>query len=658
MNVQETKPDYHWFQPNQAIITAAKQTARELDVDWLIASRLAMLSKTGQEISNYLNPTPQDIEHPEVTVPGILDAALALRDGIAKGEKVAIFADYDVDGQTSLAILSETLERAGGDIITGSANAETGFGLSKSFVEEAASAGAEWLVTVDCGSTQVDPIRLAQSSGMRVIVIDHHDVDRSNSADFHLNPRLAALKALETLSQAVAVGRCRQKLEASAPYDKELDRLTKRSKEILADELGDDRFDNLCQTIRSGSHPTNTGSMLTWKFAAAFSLAAASEVPDWLWGKPLYLAALGAVADLVPCDDQEVRAFVRVSCDRENQMQLFSNRRIVPLGVEMIARYFSEDPYRPDQLTRTRALLNLPKRTPLVDPGDIQELLRAGNRQQLRPIVKSLIERYESCSRVRLEEMDPEAIAQGGGEGLFSFAVLDGFEDYAGYARMCANTLVREYNRPAVVFVRKTASDEFGQTLYKFSGANGVVPEAKLGDLIYDEDMRRASTIRGRDWLGQEGDILHLGGHTEVVSGVCTADQIEEVKQACQQWAERLWQKKRWRVIDKKRPRVLQRRVSPQRLERLNQQAALLSPFAFPEQPSPQVSIIGRLVDIDKDDDRYQATLIDSDLGRSRVNLSDDIAEEVLRIGEEKELELIVNLGRPGQAYISKAALA
>jgi single-stranded DNA-specific DHH superfamily exonuclease len=654
--VRDCVPARDWFQPDIAIETEARQVARELQVDWVVASRLAMMANKAQAITDYLNPSPQDIEHPEQTISGVMDASLALRAGIGRGEKVAVFADYDVDGQTSLAIIKEVLEKAGAELVLGSANASSGFGLTRDFVEKAR--GCQWLITVDCGSTQTEPIRLAQSYNMRVIVIDHHDVDRSNTADWHLNPRLASLRALETLAGAVAVGKSRQKLNVEAPYDQAWEKMTSRSKALLSEELGKERYEELVEAVYRGAHPSNTGSMLTWKFAAAFLLSDQDKVPAWLWGRPLYLAALGAVADMAPCDDLEVRAFVRVASNREEQLNFFSNRRVVPLGIEMIAKSFSEDPYRPDEMTRTRALLNLPKRTGLVQPEEIHALIEGTRRDQLRPLVASLIERYEQCSQIRRGEMDPAAVAQHDRAGYFSYAVLDGFENYCGYARMSANSLVREFSRPAVVFVRKTECDEFGQQLYKFSGANGIVPDAKLGALIKDEKMRAGSTIKGRSWLGEEEEMVCIGGHLEVVSGVCKQEEIETIKEACEGWAQALDDKKRWRPALRKRPRVLQRRVSPERLSRLNKEAALLSPFSFPAQPSPQISTVGRIIEIREDDDGISAILVDSDAGRTPVALSPELALACASLGGNTLFEVIVNLGMPKKPYLSRAALA
>jgi single-stranded-DNA-specific exonuclease len=100
-----TQPDQEWFTPNPAIHLGARQVARELNCDEITSLRLTMFGKTPQDITNFLYPAPQHIAHPDATVAGMSDAARQLMEGIARGERIAIYADYDVDGQTSLADL-------------------------------------------------------------------------------------------------------------------------------------------------------------------------------------------------------------------------------------------------------------------------------------------------------------------------------------------------------------------------------------------------------------------------------------------------------------------------------------------------------------------------------------------------------------------------
>lgn len=671
----ETHPDEDWFQPDPAVVLEAKQVAQELDYDEIIATRLVTLGYSAQEITDYLNPSPKHLIHPEQTVPGISAAARELLAAIDRGEGIAIYADYDVDGQTSLAIVAEELRRRGIEPHIGSANQRSGFGLSRSYVEEAHAAGSKWLITVDCGSTQTEPVRLAQSLGMQVIVIDHHDVELDNTAEHHLNPRLFAARAFHELSEALAAateGMARaQSLDPRKPYTDQLDGLSDRSRQRLIDHFeeesyltgqsGEERLAELEQTVRRPL--SNTGAMLSWKFVAAMQIEEQGHTSDEHYGRALYLAGLGAIADLAPCSDMEVRACVRASTDEQQQRERFGNTDVIPLGVKMVAEALGENPSRPDQLTRTRALLNMPKRTTEIEPEKIHVILTSRDEDELKELVGKVVPDYERISALRREQMDPIVVRQleeseaRGEESYFSYAVVEGYEQYAGFSRMGANTATKVSGKPAVVFVRKTTGedDEFGQELYKWSGANDCVPEAHLGDMLGRDDLRDACKVRMRDWVGEESEIPSLGGHTEVISGVCTRDQIPAVQRACEQWAREKDEKRLWRPVTAKRPRVARRLVKPHAFRRLEREAPLLAPISFPESPAVQVSVQGQFERLRGKDHNYTATLRLEDGTDRQVYLSPEVAATV-RSNPRREFEVVVALGGVGPYYISTIA--
>lgn len=664
-------PDERWWQPDPATRIEAKQVSRALDVDELIALRLVMLGRDAQGVTDYLYPAPAHIVLPEETCPGMNAAAKALMAGIEAGEKIAIFADYDVDGQTSLAIISDTIEHYGGKIHLGTANAKTGFGLTRAFVEEAHADGCKWLITVDCGSTQIEPVKLAQSLGMRVIVIDHHDVDADNPADHHLNPRRFAVYAMQQLAEMVEQTKSRQQLLVRNPYIDQVEKLTDKTWEKVFEAFGRERPAELVETVKRFGDPANTGAVLTWKFCAELHRVRLGHTPDEHWGRPMYLAGLGAIADLAPCDEVETRAFVRVPNEPALQRIQFGNTNVVPAGVRVIADMLGEEPARPDTLMRTRALLNLPKRTSEINPADIQRVLRARKRtKQLVALCERLVADYERLSAIRREQMDPICLQQvseyaaqvAAGEKpdtYFAYAIVDGFEDYAGFARMCANTLVKQTGKPAVVFVRKATpdTDPFGQTLYKFSGANDVCPDVKLGELIDDEALREACVIRQYDWLGEEADIPNLGGHLEVVSGVVREENLGAAIAAFEAWAADKDDKRKWKPIDRdaRRPRVIKRRISEQRLARLEREAGLLAPFSFPTNPAPQVSVIGRLrsLKLNPDDERWHG-LLETESGILREVVVTDEVRAAVAAAPKATWEVVLALGGVGPYLITK----
>ena len=106
-------------------------------------------------------------------------AAKRIADAAARGEKVAIFGDYDVDGATSAALLAWHLRHCGLDpLIHIPDRLFEGYGPNTEAVRALAAKGATLLVTVDCGTTSLEPLAEAKRLGMSVVVIDHHQAGR------------------------------------------------------------------------------------------------------------------------------------------------------------------------------------------------------------------------------------------------------------------------------------------------------------------------------------------------------------------------------------------------------------------------------------------------------------------------------------------------
>jgi single-stranded-DNA-specific exonuclease len=102
-------------------------------------------------------------------------AASRLADALARGERVAVYGDYDVDGITGAAQLVLFLRELGADPLLHVSNRfREGYGLHGGAIRALAAAGARVLVTADCGTANVNELALAASLGLDVIVCDHH----------------------------------------------------------------------------------------------------------------------------------------------------------------------------------------------------------------------------------------------------------------------------------------------------------------------------------------------------------------------------------------------------------------------------------------------------------------------------------------------------
>jgi single-stranded-DNA-specific exonuclease len=133
-------------------------------------------------------------------------AAERIADAALRGEQIAIFGDYDVDGATSAALLALFLRQCGLEpFIHIPDRLFEGYGPNIEAIRTLADRGATLLITVDCGTTSVEPLAEAKRLGMDVIVIDHHQCDENLPEALALvNPN--RLDDLSRLGHLAAVG--------------------------------------------------------------------------------------------------------------------------------------------------------------------------------------------------------------------------------------------------------------------------------------------------------------------------------------------------------------------------------------------------------------------------------------------------------------------
>lgn len=100
-----------------------------------------------------------------------------IKKAIDSKEKIMIFGDYDVDGITSTVIVYDFFKRVGANVSYTLPNREKdGYGLKDYFIRRFKDEGVGLIVTVDCGTANLEEIKLANELGMEVIVTDHHDI--------------------------------------------------------------------------------------------------------------------------------------------------------------------------------------------------------------------------------------------------------------------------------------------------------------------------------------------------------------------------------------------------------------------------------------------------------------------------------------------------
>ena len=120
-----------------------------------------------------------DVDAPAspVALPDLDRAVSLLAQACRAGETVAVFGDFDVDGVTATALLTEGLASLGARPIPYLPHrVDEGYGLSTKAIDTLRGLGATLLVTVDCGTSSLKEVAFARGQGMDVVVLDHHTV--------------------------------------------------------------------------------------------------------------------------------------------------------------------------------------------------------------------------------------------------------------------------------------------------------------------------------------------------------------------------------------------------------------------------------------------------------------------------------------------------
>jgi single-stranded-DNA-specific exonuclease len=279
---------FRWsIAPAQPLIV--QRLVEDLKVFPLLAQCLANRGLTATDRAmDFLAPRLKQLGDP-FQLPNMDAAVTRLFLARSRGEPLVIFGDYDVDGVSSTALMTEVLGALGWTVNHYLPHRlDEGYGLSREGVENClAKFPTRLLLAVDCGSTAVASIDWLNGRGVDVIVLDHHQVSSPPPAATALvNPQLTRAIGLSSQGPGPAT--------AASP------------------DCGGSTFRELCSVG------------LAFKLAHALvkrgretGLAGAQEFDL----RPLLdLVALGTIADLVPLTGEN-RILVKAGLQRLNTSQ-------------------------------------------------------------------------------------------------------------------------------------------------------------------------------------------------------------------------------------------------------------------------------------------------------------------------------------------------
>lgn len=158
---------------------------------WLARILVARGIESPDQARVFLHPELQPFHDP-LSLPGI-EPFLARMESAAKNkERVIIHGDYDADGVTSAAILQFAFRGIGLDPVVHLPNRfEAGYGIQPDWVEGVKAEGFDLIVSTDCGSSAKEACLRAKTTGIDLIVTDHHTpLPDLEGPLAHINPHL------------------------------------------------------------------------------------------------------------------------------------------------------------------------------------------------------------------------------------------------------------------------------------------------------------------------------------------------------------------------------------------------------------------------------------------------------------------------------------
>lgn len=172
LGVEASLTGRRWVGPGVEIDRAAQLLAQETELPQAVCQILAKRGVEASDASAFLAPSLRDLMPDPRSLKDVERAASRLLSAIENRQRIAVFADYDVDGGSSAALLLTWLHQLGkAATLYVPDRIDEGYGPNEAAMEDL-SKTHDLIVCVDCGTLSHGPI--AAAKGADVIVLDHH----------------------------------------------------------------------------------------------------------------------------------------------------------------------------------------------------------------------------------------------------------------------------------------------------------------------------------------------------------------------------------------------------------------------------------------------------------------------------------------------------
>jgi len=148
----------------------------QLNVSKLVSSLLLNRDiDTFEKAKKFFRPSLSDLHDPFL-MKDMQKAVDRIQQAIKENEKVLVFGDYDVDGTTSVALVSSFLNKHINDTVLTYIpdRYSEGYGISMKSIEYAESKNVKLIIALDCGIQALNQVEYARKKNIDFIICDHH----------------------------------------------------------------------------------------------------------------------------------------------------------------------------------------------------------------------------------------------------------------------------------------------------------------------------------------------------------------------------------------------------------------------------------------------------------------------------------------------------
>ncbi|WP_210092154.1 single-stranded-DNA-specific exonuclease RecJ [Ruegeria sp. HKCCSP346] len=172
LGVEQSLTGRRWVGPEAELERAAEMMKQQTDLPRAVCQVLARRGVPVMEARGFLEPKLKELLPDPRDMKDMETAAARFLDAVRHRQKIAVFADYDVDGGCSAALLLVWLRQMGLQAtLYVPDRIDEGYGPNVPAMRELASSH-DLIICVDCGTLSHEPI--AAATGADVIVLDHH----------------------------------------------------------------------------------------------------------------------------------------------------------------------------------------------------------------------------------------------------------------------------------------------------------------------------------------------------------------------------------------------------------------------------------------------------------------------------------------------------